>query len=106
MPLELRPLNDHQVELYDETGLVGSLIWLEPDPTDPDDDWDTEGWHGSLNGHHHTTGPCETAAEAYAGLLPAYEEVLQKRAYLNKYKNADRWKSIVSVPSGGQPRQR
>lgn len=109
--MELRPTSDTHVELHDETGKVGELTWITRDQNDPEDTWDADGWHGSLqmNGPEGTTSGHTTAAKAYAALLPGYDKLLKRRAYLQDYeKRADRLqrsKRTVSIPMGGQPRR-
>lgn len=110
----MRPTDDHQIELHDETGQVGYLVWVTRDQNDPEDEWDdavdVEGWHGLLrmNGPEGTTEGHATAAEAFAALLPAYDELLERRAYRQEYEarvdRLQRGKRTISIPMGGQPR--
>jgi hypothetical protein len=110
--LEMRPTSNTTIELYDESGRVGHLILLTRELDDEwDDDLDVEGWHGSLNanGPESSTGGHTTAAEAFAALLPAYDKMLERRAYLQTYEarvdKVQRGKRTISIPMGGQPRR-
>lgn len=110
MGMLLKPLNDTEVYVHDETGSIGDITYLGEcdDACDCGDCDNTEaGWHVTLGPFiatigPRTIGPYATLPEAIAEAGELYEELLTDRRYRRRIdRNRPR---TVSIPRGGQPR--
>lgn len=107
MSMELRPVDDININVHDETGRIGYIHHIAADHLEEDDNADLVGWHVCLGPFIATlgsreVGPYSTLAEAIEGARGLYEELLIDRRYVRRVdRNRPR---TVSIPRGGQPK--
>jgi hypothetical protein len=97
MTMMFRTTDDSQhVEVYDETGRIGALYFVEPDEEDAAEGWAVELYGFELGGSR-TTALFSTGAEAVDAARPLYDALLEHRRRMARI-----W-GRVSVVSGGLP---
>ncbi|MGW7636072.1 hypothetical protein [Streptomyces decoyicus] len=110
MGMLLKPLDDTQVDIHDETGRIGEIFYVGPcdDTCDCGECGDFKaGWRVTLGPFiatvgPRTIGPYATLPEAVEKAGALYEALLVDRRY---QRGVDRARPrTVSIPRGGQPR--
>jgi hypothetical protein len=103
MAMEIKSTDEPlSMQLHDETGHIGDLLYVDPDEDDPADT--TEGWVATLRGlAGGQTEFYDTAPEAFAAALPLYEQLVEQRRTVERF-HRNQPVHMISTPMGGQPR--